>query len=162
MKRIVALLAIMGLVCGMDLTPNILIFAPVFYPLIQQAGIDPYYFGLLFVLNLGIGVITPPVGTVLYVVCGIGNIKITDLIVKLLPFILVETIMWRNRPPPIRLQTYACARAWAWAPARAPSVPCAPWHRLWNTKYPLNFRPQTTCAAFCRNAGAGCARPFGA
>lgn len=77
----------------MDLTPNILIFAPVFYPLIQQAGIDPYYFGLLFVLNLGIGVITPPVGTVLYVVCGIGNIKITDLIVKLMPFILVETIM---------------------------------------------------------------------
>lgn len=77
----------------MDLTPNILIFAPVFYPLIQQAGIDPYYFGLLFVLNLGIGVITPPVGTVLYVVCGIGNIKITDLIVKLMPFIIVETIM---------------------------------------------------------------------
>ena len=77
----------------MDLTPNILIFAPVFYPLIQQAGIDPYYFGLLFVLNLGIGVITPPVGTVLYVVCGIGHIKFADLIVKLVPFIVVETIM---------------------------------------------------------------------
>ena len=77
----------------MDLTPNILIFAPVFYPLIQQAGIDPYYFGLLFVLNLGIGVITPPVGTVLYVVCGIGNIKFADLVIKLLPFVLVETIM---------------------------------------------------------------------
>ena len=77
----------------MDLTPNILIFAPVFYPLIQQAGIDPYYFGLLFVLNLGIGVITPPVGTVLYVVCGIGHIKFADLIVKLVPFVLVETIM---------------------------------------------------------------------
>ena len=77
----------------MDLTPNILIFAPVFYPLIQQAGIDPYYFGLLFVLNLGIGVITPPVGTVLYVVCGIGNIKFADLVIKLIPFVLVETIM---------------------------------------------------------------------
>ena len=77
----------------MDLTPNILIFAPVFYPLIQQAGIDPYYFGLLFVLNLGIGVITPPVGTVLYVVCGIGHIKFADLIVKLVPFVVVETIM---------------------------------------------------------------------
>ena len=77
----------------MDLTPNILIFAPVFYPLIQQAGIDPYYFGLLFVLNLGIGVITPPVGTVLYVVCGIGHIKFADLIVKLVPFILVEVVM---------------------------------------------------------------------
>ena len=77
----------------MDLTPNILIFAPVFYPLIQQAGIGPYYVGLLFVLNLGIGVITPPVGTVLYVVCGIGHIKFADLIVKLIPFVLVETIM---------------------------------------------------------------------
>ena len=77
----------------MDLTPNILIFAPVFYPLITQAGIDPYYFGLLFILNLGIGVITPPVGTVLYVVCGIGNIKITQLIRNLAPFILVEVVM---------------------------------------------------------------------
>ena len=77
----------------MDLTPNILIFAPVFYPLITQAGIDPYYFGLLFILNLGIGVITPPVGTVLYVVCGIGNIKITQLIRNLVPFILVEVVM---------------------------------------------------------------------
>lgn len=77
----------------MDLTPNILIFAPVFYPLIMQAGIDPYYFGLLFVLNLGIGVITPPVGTVLYVVCGIGNIKIGELVRGLLPFLLVEVIL---------------------------------------------------------------------
>ena len=77
----------------MDLTPNILIFAPVFYPLIEQAGIDPYYFGLLFVLNLGIGVITPPVGTVLYVVCGIGNIKISTLVAKMAPFLLVEVIM---------------------------------------------------------------------
>ncbi len=77
----------------MDLTPNILIFAPVFYPLIMKAGIDPYYFGLLFILNLGIGVITPPVGTVLYVVCGIGNIKIAKLVSALLPFIIVEAIM---------------------------------------------------------------------
>lgn len=77
----------------MDLTPNILIFAPVFYPLIEQAGIDPYYFGLLFVLNLGIGVITPPVGTVLYVVCGIGNIKISTLVAKMAPFLIVEVIM---------------------------------------------------------------------
>lgn len=77
----------------MDLTPNVLIFAPVFYPLILQAGIDPYYFGLLFILNLGIGVITPPVGTVLYVVCGIGNIGIGKLVRGLLPFLLVEILM---------------------------------------------------------------------
>lgn len=77
----------------MDLTPNVLIFAPVFYPLIQQAGIDPYHFGLIFILNLGIGVITPPVGTVLYVVCSIGNIKITELVRNMLPFVLVEIII---------------------------------------------------------------------
>ncbi len=77
----------------MDLTPNVLIFAPVFYPLIQSAGIDPYHFGLIFILNLGIGVITPPVGTVLYVVCGIGNIKLPALVKNLLPFIIVEFFM---------------------------------------------------------------------
>ena len=85
---IICFLLMAGMV--MDLTPNILIFAPVFYPLILEAGIDPYHFGLLFVLNLGIGVITPPVGTVLYVVCGIGNIKLGELVVKILPFILIE------------------------------------------------------------------------
>ena len=76
-----------------DLTPNVQIFAPVFYPLIQQAGIDPYFFGLLFILNLGIGVITPPVGTVLYVVCGIGNIKIGNLVRNMAPFLIVEMLV---------------------------------------------------------------------
>ncbi len=85
---IMVFMLFMGMV--MDLTPNILIFAPVFYPLITQAGIDPYYFGLLFILNLGIGVITPPVGTVLYVVSGIGEIKFSYLVQKLMPFMLVE------------------------------------------------------------------------
>ncbi len=88
---IMVFMLFMGMV--MDLTPNILIFAPVFYPLITQAGIDPYYFGLLFILNLGIGVITPPVGTVLYVVCGIGEIKFAHLVKKLMPFLLVEIFM---------------------------------------------------------------------
>jgi tripartite ATP-independent transporter DctM subunit len=85
---IMLFLLVAGMV--MDLTPNVLIFAPVFYPLIEQAGIDPYHFGLIFILNLGIGVITPPVGTVLYVVCGIGNIRLAQLVRKLLPFVLME------------------------------------------------------------------------
>ena len=91
-KILLTIIMIFLLLAGMvmDLTPNILIFAPVFYPLIQQAGIDPYNFGLLFVLNLGIGVITPPVGTVLYVVCGIGNIRLGELVSKMLPFVLME------------------------------------------------------------------------
>lgn len=96
-KPILLLLALNGFLflagMVMDLTPNILIFAPVFFPLVKQAGIDPYQFGLLFVLNLGIGVITPPVGTILYVICGIGNIKIANLIRKLLPFILTEILV---------------------------------------------------------------------
>ena len=70
----------------MDLTPNVLIFAPVFYPLIQQAGIDPYFFGLLFILNLGIGVITPPVGTVLFTGCKIGGVTIEQVFKTLLPY----------------------------------------------------------------------------
>ena len=88
---IMLFLLVAGMV--MDLTPNVLIFAPVFYPLILQAGIDPYHFGLIFILNLGIGVITPPVGTVLYVVCGIGNIQLSNLVRKMLPFILVEIVI---------------------------------------------------------------------
>ncbi|MCL1940151.1 MAG: TRAP transporter large permease [Desulfovibrionaceae bacterium] len=88
---IMCFLLLAGMV--MDLTPNVLIFAPVFYPLIRQAGIDDYHFGLLFILNLGIGVITPPVGTVLYVVCSIGNIKLPELVMKMLPFVLVEVFI---------------------------------------------------------------------
>ena len=74
----------------MDLTPNILLFAPVFYPLVTAAGVDPYFFGLLFVLNVGIGVITPPVGTVLFVVCGSAGISMGYLVRKMLPFLLLE------------------------------------------------------------------------
>ncbi|MDR2054759.1 MAG: TRAP transporter large permease [Desulfovibrio sp.] len=94
-KILLTIIMLFLLLAGMvmDLTPNVLIFAPVFYPLIQQAGIDPYHFGLLFILNLGIGVITPPVGTVLYVVCGIGNIQLPNLVRKMLPFILVEVVI---------------------------------------------------------------------
>ena len=74
----------------MDLTPNILLFAPVFFPLVVQAGIDPYFFGLLFVLNVGIGVITPPVGTVLFVVCGSAGITMGHLVRKMAPFLIME------------------------------------------------------------------------
>lgn len=74
----------------MDLTPNILLFAPVFYPLTTAAGIDPYFFGLLFVLNVGIGVITPPVGTVLFVVCGSAGIPMSYLVRKMAPFLIME------------------------------------------------------------------------
>ena len=77
----------------MDLSPNVLFLSRVFFALILKAGIDPYYFGLIFILNLGIGVITPPVGTILYVVCGIGSIRFVELVQKLVPFIVTEIVV---------------------------------------------------------------------
>jgi TRAP-type C4-dicarboxylate transport system permease large subunit len=75
---------------AMDLTPTILIFGPVCAPLAVKAGIDPVYFGFMFVLNVGIGVITPPVGTVLFVVCGSAGISMSYLVRKMAPFLIME------------------------------------------------------------------------
>lgn len=74
----------------MDSTPAILIFAPIFMPLIKSANIDPVYFGIIMVLDLMIGLLTPPVGTVLFVGCGVGNVPLNDLVKKIWPFILIE------------------------------------------------------------------------
>jgi len=85
---IAVFLILLGMV--MDSTPAILIFAPIFMPLIKAAGIDPVYFGIVMVLDLMIGLLTPPVGTVLFVGCGVGNVSLNALVRKLLPFILLE------------------------------------------------------------------------
>lgn len=67
-----------------------LIFTPIFIPLIKVVGIDPVYFGVIMTLNLVIGLITPPVGTVLYVGCGVAGISLGELIKKLWPILLVK------------------------------------------------------------------------
>ncbi|WP_345066390.1 TRAP transporter large permease subunit [Acidovorax lacteus] len=72
---------------ALDLTPTILIFAPVMLPIAVKAGIDPVYFGLMFVLNGAIGLITPPVGTVLNVVAGVGRISMHSVIRGVNPFL---------------------------------------------------------------------------
>ena len=69
----------------MDMTPAVLIFTPIFLPVAVQLGIDPIHFGMIMVLNLCIGLCTPPVGSVLFVGCGIGNTTIAKLIKPLLP-----------------------------------------------------------------------------
>ena len=84
-------LFILGMV--MDLTPNLLIFAPVLFPVIQQAGIDPYFFALIMCFNLCIGLITPPVGTVLYVGCGVAKLDIVRLSRAIIPFLIVELVV---------------------------------------------------------------------
>jgi tripartite ATP-independent transporter DctM subunit len=78
---------------AMDLTPTILILTPVLMPIVIQAGIDPVYFGVLFILNNVIGLLTPPVGTVLNVACGVGKISMDEIIKAIWPFLLAETIL---------------------------------------------------------------------
>jgi tripartite ATP-independent transporter DctM subunit len=75
---------------AMDMTPTILILTPVLMPVIKQAGIDPVYFGVLFIINNSIGLVTPPVGTVLNVVAGVGRMKMDDVTRGVLPFMLAE------------------------------------------------------------------------
>jgi TRAP-type transport system large permease protein len=78
---------------SLDLTPTILIFAPVMLPIAVKAGIDPVYFGLMFVLNGAIGLITPPVGTVLNVVASIGRMPLSGVVRGISPFLLTYTLI---------------------------------------------------------------------
>lgn len=78
---------------AMDMTPTILILTPVLMPLVVAAGIDPVYFGVLFILNNAIGLLTPPVGTVLNVMCGISKISMEEIMKGIWPFLLVEVIV---------------------------------------------------------------------
>lgn len=91
------LLAIMVLVVivgtAMDMTPTILIMTPVLMPIIREAGIDPVYFGVLFIINNSIGLITPPVGTVLNVICGISKLSMEELMKGVMPFLVAELIV---------------------------------------------------------------------
>lgn len=88
------LIAIMLLViavgAAMDMTPTILIMTPVLMPVVKAAGIDPVYFGVLFIMNNAIGLITPPVGTVLNVVAGIGRMKMDEVTRGVLPFMTAQ------------------------------------------------------------------------
>jgi TRAP-type transport system large permease protein len=83
---------VMVMVVGtaMDMTPTILILAPVLMPLVKAAGIDPVYFGVLFVMNTAIGLITPPVGTVLNTVAGVGKVSMEEVVKGVWPFILSQ------------------------------------------------------------------------
>lgn len=69
----------------MDMTPAVLIFTPIFLPVVTNLGMDPTHFGIVMVLNLCIGLCTPPVGSVLFVGCGVAGTRITDVIRPLLP-----------------------------------------------------------------------------
>ncbi|MEK8029311.1 TRAP transporter large permease subunit [Ideonella sp. DXS29W] len=89
----VMMIALVVIGTALDLTPTILIFAPVMLPIAVKAGIDPVYFGLMFVLNGAIGLITPPVGTVLNVVAGVGRLSLHQVIKGVNPFLLVYLLI---------------------------------------------------------------------
>lgn len=90
---VVMMLVLIVIGTALDLTPTILIFAPVMLPIAVKAGIDPVYFGLMFVLNGAIGLITPPVGTVLNVVAGVGKLSLHSVIKGVNPFLFTYTII---------------------------------------------------------------------
>ena len=77
----------------LDFIPIVLIFTPVFLPIAIQAGVDPVYFGVVFIMNCSIGMITPPVGVVLNVVSSIGKITMAQAVKGVLPFLLAESLV---------------------------------------------------------------------
>jgi tripartite ATP-independent transporter DctM subunit len=77
----------------LDFIPIVLIFTPVFLPIAIQAGVDPIYFGVIFIMNCSIGMITPPVGVVLNVVSSIGKISMPQAVKGVLPFLLAESVV---------------------------------------------------------------------
>lgn len=91
MLMIMLLVVVVG--TAMDMTPTILILTPVLMPVVKEAGIDPIYFGVLFIINNAIGLITPPVGTVLNVVAGVSKVSMDDVMKGVWPFMLAELIV---------------------------------------------------------------------
>jgi TRAP-type transport system large permease protein len=93
-NKTLLLIAIMVLVMlvgtAMDMTPTILILTPVLMPIIKAAGIDPVYFGVLFIINNSIGLITPPVGTVLNTVAGVGKLGMDEVTKGVMPFMWAQ------------------------------------------------------------------------
>lgn len=78
----------------MDMTPAVLIFTPIFLPIVTtQLGMDPIHFGIIMVLNLSVGLCTPPVGSVLFIGCSVANLKIEKVVRPLLPMFIIMIIV---------------------------------------------------------------------
>ncbi|MFM9277532.1 TRAP transporter large permease [Paenibacillus jiagnxiensis] len=97
------LLLILG--APLDMAPLILIMTPILFPVVTALGMDPVHFGIVLILNLGIGLITPPVGTVLFVGCAIGKVTIEQGTKALIPFffVMVAVLMLITYVPSISM-----------------------------------------------------------
>jgi tripartite ATP-independent transporter DctM subunit len=91
-KLLLVLMMILVLVVGtaLDFAPTVLILTPVLMPIVKQAGIDPVYFGVLFIMNNAIGLLTPPVGIVLNVVSGVARVPMGAVIRGVTPFLIAQ------------------------------------------------------------------------
>jgi TRAP-type C4-dicarboxylate transport system permease large subunit len=76
----------------MDVTPAVLIFTPIFLPIAEMLNISPLHFGIMMILNLSIGLCTPPVGSVLFVGCSIGKVSISNIMKPILPLYVAMII----------------------------------------------------------------------
>jgi len=76
----------------MDMTPAVLIFTPIFLPVVVNLGMHPVHFGMILITNLCIGLCTPPVGTCLFLGCGVGKISIAEVTRPLIPFFLAMIV----------------------------------------------------------------------
>ncbi len=85
---ILLLINVILLIVGtfMDMAPALLIFTPIFLPVITNIGMDPIQFGVMMVMNLSIGTVTPPVGSVLFVGCSVAGLKVENVVSKLIPY----------------------------------------------------------------------------
>ncbi len=94
-RMLMFMIMILVMVVGtaMDMTPTILILTPVLMPIVKAAGIDPVYFGVLFVINNAIGLITPPVGTVLNTVAGVGKVSMDQVTRGVWPFMVAQFLL---------------------------------------------------------------------
>jgi len=72
----------------MDMTPAVLIFTPIFLPIAKTLGIDPVHFGIIMIANLCVGLCTPPVGTCLFLGCGVGKTTIARVTPYMIPFFI--------------------------------------------------------------------------
>jgi tripartite ATP-independent transporter DctM subunit len=91
-KLLMLAIMILTMVVGtaLDMTPTILLLTPVLMPVVKAAGIDPVYFGVLFIINNAIGLITPPVGTVLNAVAGVGKVSMDEVTKGVIPFMIAQ------------------------------------------------------------------------
>lgn len=91
---ILLLINVILLIVGtfMDMAPALLIFTPIFLPVITSIGMDPIQFGVMMVMNLSIGTVTPPVGSVLFVGCSVAKLKVEDVMKRLIPYFVAIVI----------------------------------------------------------------------